>query len=183
MQIDDQQQINGLPQYLYYGQMERVEELNNRMTSRQFSDSPLQPNFDPRPVPTKYSHFPIVNRRTPMKEPVIPYLDYNLSANFNPGSSKAPPSGFINNVETENRLRNQYFALQHGADQGIYIPSSNSDLYRVSVPIGQNNDPQPHPELFERPQFDPTPNPNVASSNIGRETFYNHTRTQLRGGL
>jgi len=183
MQIENQPQILGLPQYLYHGQIERVEELNDRLSSRQFPDSPLQPNFDPRPVPTKYSHFPIINRRTPMKEPVIPYLDYYQSVNFNPGTSRAPPSGYINNVEIENKLRNQYFALQHGAEQSVYIPSSNSDLYRITVPQGSLNEPQPHPDLFERPQFDPTPNPNVANSNIGREMLYNHTRTQLRNGL
>ena len=64
--------ILGVPVGVYYGQNERVDELNNRMESRQFPDSPLQPNFDPRSVPTKYSKFPIINRRKTMNEPVIP---------------------------------------------------------------------------------------------------------------
>ena len=211
MQLSNQNNIPGLPEYLYHGQNERVDELNDRMISRQFPDSPLQPNFDPRPVPTKYAHFPIINRRTPLKEPVIPYLDYNQSINFNPGTQKAPPSGYFNNVDLENRLRNQYFALQHGAEQNVYVPSSTSDMYRVILPSGSQLDPQPFPDLFDRGQFegntsmaspseyfidslsripggnpttnDPSPNPNVASTNIGKDTLYNHTRTQLRNGL
>lgn len=172
-------QIHGLPNFLYQGQNERVDELNDRIQTRYFPNSPLQPNFDPRPVPTKYAHFPIINRRTPLKEPVIPYLDYNSTVNFNPGSQRAPPSGF--NVELETQLRNQYFALQHGADQGVYIPSSNSDLYKVPVPMGSQNESQPFPDLFLKPEFDPSPNPNVVNTNIGRDLFNNHTRTQLRG--
>ena len=183
MEISNQNTILGLSEYLYYGQNERVDELNDRMASRHFPDSPLQPNFDPRPVPTKYAHFPIINRRTPLKEPVIPYLDYNSSINFNPGTQNAPSSGYFNNVEVENRLRNQYFALQRGAEQDVYVPSSNSDLYRIVVPSGSQRDPQPFPDLFGRAQFDPSPNPNVANSQIGKDTFFNHTRTQLRNGL
>ena len=173
--------IEGLPNFLYQGQNERVDELNDRIQSRYFPDSPLQPNFDPRPVPTKYSHFPIINRRTPLKEPVIPYLDYNSNINFNPGTQRAPPSGF--DIELENQLRNQYFALQHGADQGVYIPSSNSDLYQVTLPLGSQRESQPFPDLFSKPEFDNLPNPNVVNTNIGKELFNNHTRTQLRNGM
>jgi hypothetical protein len=183
MEISNQNTILGLPEYLYYGQNERVDELNDRIQTRHFPDSPLQPNFDPRPVPTKYAHFPIINRRTPLKEPVIPYLDYNSSVNFNPGTQNAPPSGYFNNIDLENRLRNQHFALQHGAEQNVYVPSSTSDMYRVVLPSGSQQDPQPFPNLFDRPQFDSSPNPNVASTNIGKDMLYNHTRTQLRNGL
>jgi hypothetical protein len=172
--------ILGLPDHLWTGQQERVDELNDRMTSRQFPDSPLQPNFDPRPVPTKYAHFPIINRRKHLNEPVIPYLDYHGSVNFNPGTHRAPPSGYMNSVETENRLRNQYFALQHGS-QGTYVPSSNSDLYRTVVPGGSQNEAQPFTGLFERPTFDPSPHPNTINNNIGKDWLYNHTRVQLRG--
>jgi hypothetical protein len=183
MEVTNQNTILGLPQYLYHGQNERVDELNDRMVSRQFSDSPLQPNFDPRPVPTKYAHFPIINRRTPLKEPVIPYLDYNSSVNFNPGTQRAPPSGYINSVNIENRLRNQYFALQHGGDQGVYVPSSSSDLYRTIVPSGSQQEQQPYPDLFDRPVFDQRPNPNIIDSNIGKDLLYNNTRVQLRNGM
>jgi len=179
MELSNQNSILGLPQYLYYGQNERVDELNDRMQSRHFSDSPLQPNFDPRPVPTKYAFFPVINRRTPLKEPVVPYLDYNLSANFNPGTQKAPPSGYLNNVDIENQLRNQHFALQHGSYQGVYVPSSNSDMYKVPVPLGSQQDTQPYPDLFAQPQFNTVVSPDL--TNIGQDQLFNHTRTQLRG--
>ena len=113
------------------------------------------------------------------KEPIVPYLDYSSEAIFNPGNARAPISGYINQVDLETKLRNQYFALQHGVDQSIYEPSSNSDLYKVSVIPGENVV-QPYPMLFERQQFDSRPNPNV-SNHIGKDRFFNHTRTQLRG--
>lgn len=178
MDLQTNEKIMGIPEYLYYGQNERVDELNSRMTERQFPDSPLEPNFSPRSIPTKYSHFPIINRRKPMNEPIIPYLDYNSNVNFNPGSSRAPPSGFLNNVDVETVLRNQTVAIQR-ADQNIYIPSSNSDLYNVRVSMTGPSE-QTHPLLFEKPQFDGRIHPNVAGSDIGRDQFFNHTRTQLR---
>ena len=180
MEVTNQNTILGLTQHLYYGQNERVDELNYRMATRHFPDSPLQPNFDPRSMPTKYALFPIINRRKPMNEPVVPYLDYNQTANFNPGSHRAPPSGYVNNVDLENQLRNQHFALQHGADQGVYIPSSNSDLYRVSVPGGSLQEAQPFPNMFVQGQFTTTESPLFNGGRIGQDQLYNHTRTQLR---
>jgi hypothetical protein len=177
MDLQTNEKILGVPEYLYYGQNERVDELNARIKGRQFPDSPLEPNFSPRPVPTKYSHFPIINRRKPMNEPVIPYLEHNTNINFNPGTHRAPPSGFLNNVDVETVLRNQTVALQNSG-QGVYIPSANSDLYNVRV-VSRPSE-QTHPLLFERPHFDGRLHPNVAGSDIGREQFFNHTRTQLR---
>jgi hypothetical protein len=179
LQLNDNK-ILGVPVGVYYGQNERVDELNDRIGSRYFPDSPLQPNFDPRSVQTKYSRFSIINRRKPMNEPVIPYLDYNHSINFNPGTHRAPPSGFINNIDTEIILRNQSFALQRGGEQGVYIPSSQSDLYNLRVPKGSQNEPQPHPDLFKKTHFNQMPHPNVQDTTIGRDRFFNHTRTQLR---
>ena len=177
MNINENEKIYGVPEYLYYGQNERVDELNDRIKIRQFPDSPLEPMFAPRSVPTKHSIFPIINRRKPINEPVIPYLDYNMKVNFNPGTQNAPISGYINNIDTETVLRNQTFALQN-ADQAVYIPSSNSDLYRVTIKSTPTE--QTHPLLFESPIFETKLHPNVANSNIGRDKLFNHTRTQLR---
>jgi hypothetical protein len=181
MELQSNNKMYGVHEGVYYGQNERVDQLNDRINTRQFPDSPLEPNFAPRSVPTKYALFPMINRRKPMQEPVIPYIDYNLSVNFNPGSHRAPPSGFFNNVDTETILRNQTVALQKGADQGVYVPSSQSDLYNVRVPQGSIQEPQPHPSLFSKFQFDQTPHANINGSNIGTDRFFNHTRTQLRG--
>ena len=170
--------ILGVTKGVYYGQNERVDELNSRIASRHFPDSPLEPNFSLRPVPTKYSHFPIIDRRKQMNEPIVPYLDYNSEINFNPGSSRAPISGYTNKVDIETQLRNQYFALQHGADQSVYVPSSNSDLYKINVNAGEEKE-QPYPLLFEHQRFNNAIHPNV-NNKIGNDRFFNHTRTQMR---
>ena len=67
MNVNQDYLINGAAQGVQYGQNERVDELNDRMAQRHFPDMSLEPNYDCRPVPTKYSHFPIVNRRTPLR--------------------------------------------------------------------------------------------------------------------
>lgn len=179
-QVQSNEKIYGVPEYLYYGQNERVDELNQRLEMRHFPDSPLEPNYDPRPVPTKYSLFPIVDRRAPAHAARLEYPDYNGGVNFNPGSDRAPPIGFSKNVDTETVLRNQTFAIQNGASRGVYVPSSTSDLYNVSVPVSTNAPAQTHPLLFERQLFDGSLHPNLAADNIGRDTFFNNTRTQLR---
>ena len=56
---DENKKIPDLPTYLYYGQNERVDELNARILERDVPDTQLAPNFSPRPVPTKYAVFPM----------------------------------------------------------------------------------------------------------------------------
>ena len=132
----------------------------------------------PRPVPTKYARFPIIDRKKPVKEPVVPYLDYCMKSNFNPGNARAPPSGYSRNVNVETILRNQTAALQH-ADQPVYVPSRDSDLYNVSIPSAPSV--QPYPLLFQQFNFDQASHPNVSNNYVGNQQFFNHTRTQLRG--
>jgi len=173
----------GAHQGAQYGQNERVDELNQRLNSRFVTDYPLQPNIDLRPVSTKYTLFPMVDRHDPYKpkEVLLDYPTYSVGSNFNPGTSVAPSSGYRANVELENVLRNQYFGLQRGAPQAAYIPSTDSDLYKVVVTSNQGHyAEQPYPLLFSNPQFDTKPKPNVENTIIGRDRFYNHTRTQLR---
>jgi len=169
--------IYGLAQGVSYGQNERVDELNSRMAERQFSDQPLKPQFDIRAVSTKYALFPMVDRRTTAKVPYKEYLDHSADSNFCPNMRRGPNDGFSRNVEIESTLRNQYFALQHGAYQGEYIPSSGSDLYKVEV-YGRQCE-QTH--NFAQFTFDQTAHKNVANAqHVGKDTFWNNTRTQLR---
>ena len=86
--------------------------------------------------------------------------------------------GYFDNVAVESQLRNQYFALQSGANQGTYIPSSQSDLYNVSVPSSSNPVTQPFPDLFTRPIYQ---NTRIVVPGVGDDQFFNNTRTQLRG--
>lgn len=175
MNLQESEKIMGIPEGIYYGQFDRVDELNNRIGSRHFPDIDLQPNFDPRPIPTKYTFTPGHTKPTIS---IKKNLDYIVGLNFNPGTKRAPPQGFLNNIDNESILRNQVFALQHGADQAVYIPSSNSDLYKTTI-ISTPGQPQPHPSLFSKPSFAMTANP-TEDTKIGKNMFFNHTRTQLR---
>lgn len=178
---ESNQKIQGIiPQVpgIMYGQNERVDELNSRIYERFKPDNFLQPNFDVRPTSTKYSLFPIVDLR---KQPTIdlaPPLDYSIEAGFVPPASRGPTIGYTDNVQIESQLRNQFFALQKGADQGIYVPSSTSDLYKTVLPQPSNIEVQPYPELFSQPTF--ISNRSIAP-NIGGDLLFNNTRTQLRG--
>ena len=175
--------LYGVHNGIYYGQNERVDEINNRYQSRQFSDQGLEPNYDPRPVPTKYSLFPIVDRRPihSNQSPIQSYPVHSVQSNFNPSNTRGPSSGFFTNVDTESFLKNQGIALQHGADQGVYVPSSKSDLYNSNTTVVSSPSVQPYPNLFYQPSFSSRPHPNLENNMaIGNNTFYNHTRTQLR---
>jgi hypothetical protein len=177
---ESQNKIYGIPEGVSYGQNERVDELNDRINSRNTSDYMLPPNFDPRPVQSRFTMFPALNSRRPVNTKIESNYDYAAETNFTPPvGGRGPVSGFLNHVDAESNLRNQFFALQKGADQGVYIPSSKSDLYRVTIPRIPGE--QTHPLLFERAQFDFRLHPNIVSAPaIGKDTFNNYTRVQLR---
>jgi hypothetical protein len=171
---------NGIIQGFFNGQQDRVDELNHRIQSRQFPDNALRPNFDPRPVPTKYAIFPIMDRRTPANYPIEPYLD---DYGFSPATQNGPAKPYLQDIDIETILRNQTVALQRGATQGVFVPSSKSDLYRTSLPPPSIEITQPFPNLFNSSSFS-NPASNVVSNQpIGKSTFFNHTRVQLRNTI
>uniref|UniRef100_A0A6C0B7P0 Uncharacterized protein n=1 Tax=viral metagenome TaxID=1070528 RepID=A0A6C0B7P0_9ZZZZ len=178
--MNHQEKMYGVADGITYQQNERTDDLNKRIIERQFPDYPLEPNYEPRPVPTKYSIFPIVDRRTPAKETRLDYPVHDSYINFNPGSNSAPIKGYFKNVDTETVLRNQTFSLQNTA-HNTYIPSSKSDLYNVTVISSPSE--QPYPLLFDKPALDKKLHPNVKNSDIGKNIFFNATRVQLRNGL
>ena len=174
----------GVVEGVKYMQHERVDEINDRIYARSLAPAPLKPNYDPRPVSTKYALFPMLESRKPVKEPLQHYLDYNVATGFNPGNGRSPVNTMINNIEVETLLRNQYFAYQRNCDQSTYIPDTTSDLYNVTLPPNtQRNEAQPHPDLFTPYQPAQELHSNVSDyPHIGGDHFYNHTRTQLRNG-
>jgi hypothetical protein len=114
-------------------------------------------------------------------EKIQSYPVYSVESNFNPSNTRGPSSGFFNNIHTESLLKNQGIALQHGAEQGVYVPSSKSDLYNNNTTVVSSPSVQPYPNLFYQPVFSNHPHPNLENNNvIGNNHFYNHTRTQLR---
>jgi hypothetical protein len=226
MNTDDE--VKGLPKYLYYGQDERVEELNDRIYTRD-PKVPLEVNYTPRSVSTKYSRFPIVKGQSPNRQTQSVFVQGHKDRFGNLGSLRAetpkarsacvsrlwqspnrqtqsvftpstikpnylpthnvekqfvtgrgPVSGYFANIDKENTLRNQYFALQRDIGQSTFIPSTNSDLYKNYI-VSRPSD-QPFPKLFENYKFDPSVHPNIANNPaVGSNLFFNDTRAQLRG--
>jgi len=172
--------IYGLVDGVTHQHIERVEDLNIRIASRQFPDYPLEPNYEPRPVPTKYSTFPIIDRRTPPKETKLSYPQFDTNKNFNPGTRGAPTKSYLNNIDTETILRNQAFSMQN-CPHNVYVPTDKSDLYNVTI-VSRPTE-QPYPLLFQQMELEKSLHPNVESSNIGKNMLFNSTRVQLRNGM
>lgn len=164
------------------GQHARTDELNTRIMDRVFPDVDLRPNFSPRPVSTKYSLFPIVDSYARTTEPYKPYLDYYPEVMFNPGNAKAPVSGILNKIDLESDLRNQKYLLEKYDLGNKYIPSLESDMYKVKVTSTDNDAAtRAHPLLFSSFMVESSVDSEAAiPQNVGREQFNNHTRTQLR---
>ena len=162
---------------IYYGNNERLESINTSLYDRNTPDTPLRPNFDFRSIPTRYSQQPVLDQRK-STVPIRYYNEYSSENGVAGIQSKAPISGF--KVESESILRNQFFALQRGADQSVYVPSSTSDLYNVQVPSWSNPYEQQFPDLFIRNTYTTSTNNYIDNSNIGKEKFNNNTRTQMR---
>ena len=170
----------GLEKGLSLGQQERTMELDQRLSTRHFSDKHLAPNFNPIPVSTRYSILPITDRRAPATVPIDYLPEHSVSTNFNPGNRRAPPETFFTTIDTESSLRNLSISLQHGASQSTYVPPTSSSLYNVDVPT--NTRLPTHPGLFNNQN-------NLSNSRqmriqanpaVGKEVFSNNTRVQMR---
>lgn len=173
---DTTESLYGVHHGLIAGQFDRVDELNARMSDRHFPTRELQPNFSPRPVPTKYSLFPVIERRAPANESIREIPKHSVYNNFSPATHLGPATTYLANIDTETILRNQTTALQRGADQSVYVPSSTSSLYKT-IAVGREET-QTHPRLFETAEYHTTPS--ALGERVGNAQLYNHTRTQLR---
>ena len=145
--------------------MERVEELNKRIYARNQGDIPAF-YFSPRPVPTKYTTLPILDERktAPPKCKSI----FNVSTQFLP-STYSPWSGKASTIDIETDLYRPK----------MFVPSSNSDLYKFSFKADKQGGQQyqPFPELFTEEKFNSfNPNP----ENVGEGLFNNCTRQQIK---
>lgn len=158
--------IYGLPNGVYNCQLDRQNDINNRIYKRNIPTQKLEPYYSCRSVSTKQTYQPIIDERKPAKVSLINYPVYNINNVFNPGNTVAPWSGFSTNIDDESVLRNQIYPLQHSA-QYKYIPESKSDLYNNSLSI--NN------EIKINETFSPH-NPN--KFNLGYNIFNNSTREQ-----
>ncbi len=168
-------QLYGVVNGLYYCNIDKDNELNQRLAERNVPSGPLQPQFSMRPVSTKYALMPIVDRRPKPTVEVQSFPNYSVGTTFNPGDSQGPWSGFASNVDVDSTLRNQFFALQK-CEQPNFIPSSDSDMYHVTA-VGRQEE-QQCPGLFKEERFSDF-NPNTCD--VGKDIWGNNTRVQLRG--
>ena len=148
-------------------------ELNKRLNTRFFPSQELQPNFDPRPVPTQYTHFMIHNPINQYKEQLRTYPEFKTSQVFYPGNAKGPIQTALQNVDIESLLGNRFMALQKN-DQAFFIPSMHSSLYNhvdglKSKPTGVEANLLPT-SLVK----------NVDKCNLAPKTFNNSTRHNLK---
>jgi hypothetical protein len=153
----------------------RLEDINSRISERNLPSYFLQQQFSMRPISTKYSTMPILDGRAKPTVPIIYKEPYNISSTFNPGTS-SPFVGYASNVNNESRLRNQFFGIQN-CEQSVYVPKSTSDMYMVNVCGGKRNEPMLFPNLFAEYEMEPF-NPNTM--NVGQNFFENNTRVQLK---
>ena len=176
--------MNGVVEGAYRLNMDRLQVLNDRIYERNVPSSVLQQQFSQRPVSTKYTMLPLVDTYKESSVPTERQPIYKQQEVFNPGTS-APFSGYVNAINDESRLRNQFFALQN-CEQSVYVPSSQSDLYNVNIPQSQtpkqkDGDGLQYDDrslLFKESEFSSF-NPNLF--HLGRNLFDNHTRQQLKG--
>jgi len=155
--------IHGLHKGHFSGQHDRVDELNERIVNRSFDNMPIKPVYDPRSISTKYSNFPILDRRAKFSRV---YLD-----------DKEPVG---ENVEMESDLYGRKERIGVYDSGSKFKPALDSDLYKVIVGNPMDKPPTERALLFQQYTFDKHIHPNVMNQEIGRNTFYNHTRTQLR---
>jgi hypothetical protein len=154
---------------------QKTNTINQRLFSRNIPSQSLQPYFSSRPVSTKHSIMPVVNPIKQSSVHVNQHATYNIQQTFNPGSGKAPWSGYASKVHHESELRNQIYALQDHS-QAVYVPSSNSDLYQVRW--DEQAVAQPFPDLFEEQRLDQ--GPTLLSKIPGFSLFHTSTRQEIK---
>tara|TARA_B100001173_G_C15957095_1_gene533953 strand:+ start:648 stop:1160 length:513 start_codon:yes stop_codon:yes gene_type:complete len=162
----------------YYIKKDERDIMNNEISNRFLTDTPLKPNINVRPVQTKYVLFPIVDGRldSGMKKQ---YLEHYVETNFAPVTDNGPVNLTNTHIDTSSELRGLNVPLHKGDLPLKYTPSKTSDMYIVNVPKGKQVV-QPHPALFAKDKYKTMAQQHVTQQNIGKELLHNHTRTQLR---
>ncbi len=149
-------------------------ELNQRMNQRYFPSKELQPNFDPRPVSTKYTLYHTNDSPPNTNEELRRYPEFQPQYTFYPGNAKAPVQHALKTVDTESLLRNQYMALQKN-DHAYYIPPLESDLYNTRSNIKE----KPKKEELLNPISGISNTMSGCQEKLAPNTFQNSTRHNL----
>jgi len=119
--------------------------INERILSRNQTDIPLAPSFDPRPVQTKYTRFGVLDEYKTTNTPIKPdqYKDWyysNLNTKnkqpFTTSTANGPPLAYFMNLDKETALQRQgayMFNSKDLNDDSVYQPSQKGDLYSISI--------------------------------------------------
>jgi hypothetical protein len=142
-------------------------ELNKRISSRLYPSNTLKPLFETRPVSTKYTFFQTIEEHPVCKTKELQYNNYTPQNTFNPGN-KAPVDFFLNNIDTESVLRNQFMAFQRSS-QSVYVPELSSSLYE-------------NPQMYYKPETLTNCKTKAPEKNLAPDVFNNFTRYNLRKG-
>jgi len=157
--------------------------MNNEIYRRNVPDIPLKPNLNVRPQETRHMMFPIMDTHKDNSSG-IKYLEYFPEASFAPINARGPVRTHKSYVNVENELRGQNRPLHKGDLATInYVPSLNSSLYKMEIPIPTKTPQQPFPLLFSTPTFSPHLHENLINNDIGKQVFHNHTQQQLRNSV
>jgi hypothetical protein len=170
--------MNNLDPMKYYIRKDERDTMNNKISGRNLPDTPLQPNINVRPVSTKYALFPIVDGRLDDRDKKQ-YLEHYVESNFAPITDNGPVNMTNMHINASSELRGLNVPLHKGDLPLKYTPSSNSDMFVVTVPQGEPVT-QPFPGLFHKEKYKTKAQQHVVGQNIGKEILHNHTRTQLR---
>ena len=158
---------------------ERHDTINKRYLMRNIPSRPLQPYLDVRPVMTKYTTFPVIDKRRKATVEINQQPIYTPESVFNPGTSVAPWCGFATNVGTESELRNQTHQYSY-SDRIVYVPSSKSDMYSYewTKKTHSNQNTNPHVGLQHTGMNNISNNLKNTQSNdyLGTHVFYNSSR-------
>jgi len=157
-------------QKTYYCNQYLTQELSDKIYSRNQSSEPLEAHINCRSVSTRHT-MPINDCRNESTVPIAKYPKYSQHDQFNPGDG-GPFNGYCNNIDKESVLFNYFNPLQK-AQQGIYIPSSKSDLFNHLHYTSSNVK-----NLAQNEENFTLFNPNAC--NIGGDSFNNHTRQQTK---
>ena len=145
------------------------QEINKKSYAHQVLQQPVEYKYNPVPQGTRCTKFPcyINNNNNHL-------LSQNTNLAFVPNAKQGTFNGYMSHIDDETILRNQTFALQK-SDKSVYVPDSTSDLYQATV-NNINGHPGQHNLLWNVDV--PSSSSHNVSSNIGFETFNNHTRVQ-----
>ena len=157
--------------------LEKANYMNQEMYGRNIPSTPINMNFFPSPVSTKYQHFMTQDTNKQVETKIKYYGEYDVSNTFFPSDSKPHFSGFAYNIDLESGLRNQIYPLEH-SDKNKWYPDSKSNMYVNNIDFVNVNKNLDNDLLFRRETFDDF-NPNISNS-IGNDVFYNPTRVQLK---